>query len=62
MFRSDQIIWMFGNSTDIPDGFQLIDSNAPLPAAVRDKIISEYVETSQGSGVYTYFAVRWLGY
>lgn len=61
-YRSDEIIWLVGNSNDIPEGFSLISNTSQLSLAIRNEILSRYVETSPGSGVYSYFAVRWIGY
>lgn len=62
-YRSDQVIWMVGNSTNIPEGFQLIDASTPgFSGNVLNQITGQYVETSPGSGVYEYFAVRFIGY
>lgn len=61
-YRSDEIIWMVGDSRSIPDGFQLVDSGAPLPTATIEHIKSFYLETNPGTGAYRYFAVRFLGY
>lgn len=62
-YDSDDIIWKTGNSLSIPDGFELITtSTSSLPPDVRNAIVSQYVETSPGSGVYNYFAVLYVGY
>lgn len=62
-YRSDEVIWMLGNSSNIPEGFQLLDGNVPgLSTNIVNKLEAQYVETSVGSGVYTYFAVRFIGY
>lgn len=61
-YHQSEIIWMVGNSSNIPEGFQLVEPGVPLPVSVITKIVSEYVETSPGSGTFNYFAVRFIGY
>lgn len=62
-YDTDDIIWKTGDSRNIPDGFKLIDSNTSvIKESVRNAIISQYVETSVGSGIYNYFAVIYVGY
>lgn len=61
-YRSDEVIWIIGNSGNIPEGFQLLDSNVPgISGDILNKLLSQYVETST-VGVYSYFAVRFIGY
>lgn len=60
---TNDIIWKTGDSRNIEDGFMLIDGNTNiLKESVRDKIISQYVESAVGSGIYNYFAVLFIGY
>lgn len=59
----NDVLWRVGVSTDIPAGFQLIGPETPgIGEDNLEKIVGEYVETAEGSGVYSYFAVRWVGY
>lgn len=62
--RSDEIIWMYGDSRNIPDGFQLVDDSSPVPTDVKDHIMKQYlVDTSVNSAtpVYRYFALTYVG-
>lgn len=62
-YNTDDIIWKTGDSRNIEEGFILIDSNTNIiKQSVRDFIISQYVETSIGSGIYNYFAIIFVGY
>lgn len=62
-YRNDEIIWMHGVSSDIPEGFELITTDTGgILQTVKDSLISRYVETSTGSGVFNYFAVRYTGF
>lgn len=64
-YRNDEIIWMFGDSRDIPDGFELIDGTAStIPIDVQERLITQYIVDTTVSGaadVYKYFAVRYVG-
>lgn len=63
--RNDEIIWMHGDSREIPDGFTLIsESTGGLTSDVREHVMQFYLEdtsVSQASPVYKYFAVRYTG-
>lgn len=62
--RNDQVVWMYGDSREIPAGFELIDSvTSGIPADVRTHIVNQYLvdTTISSSTVYKYFAVRWRG-
>lgn len=63
--RNDEIIWMFGDSRNIPEGFQLIDGTATgIPTDIQQHIIQQYKINEDVTGiatVYEYFAVRYLG-
>jgi len=62
-YNGDEAIWIIGNSGNIREGFQLLDASVPgLSGNILNKLLSQYVETSPGSGVYSYFAVRYIGY
>jgi len=56
-----QILWLYGDSSDIPEGFIMIDVGDPrIPALVVNTLMPQYIPN--GSGGYEYFAVRWAGY
>jgi len=55
-YRSDQVIWLYGNSNNIPDGFQLLDGTAAGAPDLSPQF------TANQSGGYSYYAVRWIGY
>lgn len=63
--RSDEIIWMYGDSRKVPEGFVLISENTgAVPSEIRDHLIQQYlVDTSvdEASPVYKYFAVQYIG-
>ena len=63
--RNDEVIWMHGDSREIPDGYQLIDATiGGIPSDVVDHIISQYLRDTTVTGpisVYKYFAVRYTG-
>lgn len=58
---SNEVIWVVGVSTSVPDGFVLIDTgDAVIPDDVVNAIKSHYVP--DGLGNFSYFAVRFNGY
>lgn len=63
--RNDEIIWMHGDSRNIPEGFTLISTNTGgIESSVREHIMQYYLEdtsVSEASPVYKYFAVRYTG-
>lgn len=66
-YRNDEIIWMVGDSRDIPDGFELINGTvAGIPTDVQNFILTKYLANSAASTptqtVYSYFAVRYTGF
>lgn len=55
-----QVVWMYGNSASLPDGFVLIDTGDPyVPSNVVTILKAQYIALGGG---YSYFAVRWEGY
>lgn len=65
-YRADEVIWMVGDSTDIPPGFALIDDNTgDLTTNLRNAIVGKYIlapGATVSNPVYSYFAVRWVGF
>lgn len=64
-FRIDHVVWMHGDSRQIPKGFQLIDTGiAGITTDVVDHIKTFYlVNTAVVSPtVFKYFAVRYIGF
>jgi hypothetical protein len=63
--RNDEVIWLHGDSREIPVGFQLINTTtAGIDADVVSSIMSQYVRDTSITGlnpVYKYFAVRYIG-
>lgn len=56
-----QIIWMYGASNSIPEGFKLIETDdGVVPNSVAEILRGQYI--SNGAGGYSYFAVRYVGY
>lgn len=56
-----QIIWLWGSSQSIPEGFTFIwTGDAVIPSNVVAGIIGQYIP--DGSGHYSYFAVRYSGF
>ena len=64
-FRPDQVVWLFGDSRVIPEGFQLIDTGVGVPSDIIDFLKKKYlVDTANSTPtqtVYRYFAVRYVG-
>jgi hypothetical protein len=64
-YRPDEVIWMYGDSRVIPEGFQLIDSSSNITSDIVDFIVKQYLKDQGASSpevtVYNYFAVRYLG-
>lgn len=64
-YRSDEVIWMYGDSRIIPEGFQLIDDDSIVPSDVRDWIVQQYLPdtaaSTPGAPVYKYFATIYIG-
>lgn len=64
-YRSDEIIWMYGDSRDIPDGFQLINELSIVPSEVRNHVMTQYLTNTAASTptntVYSYFATIYIG-
>ncbi len=57
----NQISWLYGNSTTIPDGFILIEpGDSQLPSNVVSHLVAQYVPIPGGG--YSFFAVRYVGY
>lgn len=60
-FAPGQIIWMYGNSARVPEGFVLIqEGDTMLLSSVVNALKSTYI--SDGAGGYSYFAVRYVGF
>ena len=64
--RSDEIIWLTGDSRDIPEGFQLIVPGiGGILSAVVTHLVKQYYVDTAASGptltVYNYYAVRYIG-
>lgn len=65
-YRSDEIIWVHGDSRSIPDGFQLIEEEiGGIQSDVISHIMSQYLKDFAASTttltVYKYFAIRYIG-
>lgn len=64
-YRPDEVIWMYGDSRVIPEGFQLIAPGANIGADIIEFIMKQYLKdqaaTTPTVTVYSYFAVRYLG-
>ena len=64
-YRSDEVIWVFGDSRVIPEGFQLIDNNAGIPSDVIDFLMKQYLKDPIAStptqDVFKYYAIRYIG-
>lgn len=57
------VLWVYGNSTEIGNGYVLVDENIPtsqIDSTTRAYIMSQYKTHSSGS-YYTYFAVTLAG-
>lgn len=60
-FAPNQIIWMHGNSANIPTGFRLIQLGDPeITSSVVTALTAQYVPN--GVGGYAYFATVFEGY
>lgn len=63
--RNDEVIWMHGDSREIPEGFELIDANiGGITSDVVGHIVDQYLRDTTVTGqipVYKYFAVRYTG-
>lgn len=64
--RSDEVIWLYGDSRELPEGFQLIEPGiGGIASDVVDFIVTKYLKDPAASTptqtVYKYFAVRWIG-
>ena len=61
-FAPGQVIWMTGNSTQVPRGFLLIDTgDQTIPSQVVTQLKNLYLPGS-GGGFFAYFAVRFVGF
>jgi hypothetical protein len=61
-YTLNDVIWRWGNSASIEDGFKLIDQNSALPVPVIDKLMLDYVVDPVNPTNYIYFAVQFVGY
>lgn len=62
--RADMVIWMVGDSRDIPEGFQLIDGTVSgIDVETQNFIKAQFRidPTSTTFPIYTYFACRYIG-
>ena len=57
----NEVIWMYGSSDDIPEGFQLIDSDNPNFTAPQITHIQTFFYPTPGTPPYEYFAVTFTG-
>jgi hypothetical protein len=57
----NQVTWMYGDSADVPEGFQLIDTGHPSFTAPEIAHIKGFYYPA-GAGPYTYFAVTYVGF
>lgn len=55
------VFWMHGDSTDVPEGFQLVDTGNPNFTAPEITHIKSFYYPA-GPGPYTYFAVTFAGF
>lgn len=61
-FGTNQIIWTFGDSTNIPDGFVLIEEGDPvIPSNIVQGLTALYIPAQAGPG-FGYYALRFSGY
>lgn len=65
-YSVQDVVWKYGDSREIEDGFQLIDGTvAAIPTAVQEHIMSFYHQNASESTplnpVYDYFATIYLG-
>jgi hypothetical protein len=61
-YNGDEVIWKTGRSDNVQPPFRLIDASLPgVSGNVLNGILSQYVESGT-PGVYSYFAVRYVGY
>lgn len=63
--RQDEVVWFYGDSRSIPDGYRLIDmDNGLLTTDVIKHIMSMYnqdLNAGTETPVYTYFACTYIG-
>jgi hypothetical protein len=57
----NQVIWMYGDSNNVPVGFQLVDSNNPNFTIAQVNHIKSFYYPA-GAGPYSYFAVTFSGF
>lgn len=58
----NQVIWMFGDSGNVPEGYSLIDhNNVHFTNSQADQIMLFYRKTNPGDSTYFYFAVTFEG-
>lgn len=64
LHRPDEVVWFYGDSRNIPEGFKLIDEdNGYITSDNIKHIMSFYNRDTSivGSTVYTYFACTYIG-
>lgn len=56
------IFWMYGDSTDIPEGYMLVDaSNPAVDPVISAALVATYIDDPTVT-FYIYFAVTWIGF
>lgn len=61
-YTQNDVLWQWGRSDEIEDGFRLIDQNTNLPPTVISSLMLQYIVDPINPGVYNYFAVQFIGY
>lgn len=58
----DAVFWMVGDSRDVPDGYELVDTSGPtsISSYTRDFLVTKY-QRDPGDTYYTYFATVFVG-
>lgn len=60
-FAPGQVMWLYGDSANIPEGLLLIEAGDDVvPAPVVAHLVPQYLPN--GGGGYSYFAVRYIGF
>lgn len=60
-YVQNEIIWMFGNSDTIPDGFTLVEVGDPvIPSSVVNAIRGQFIPGANNN--FIYFAVKYTGF
>lgn len=61
-YTQNDVLWQWGRSDVLEDGFRLIDQNSNLPSTVIQSLMLQYVVDPINPGVFNYFAVQFVGY